>query len=266
MYWLIATYLFILGAALGSFAGAMAWRLYNKRNVVRERSECESCHHTLGWHDLVPLISWLSLRGKCRYCNSLIGKSPFLIESGLGLAFFSSYLFWPYGLDSTGIALLVAWLIALVLLTILFVYDSRHFLLPDVLVWPLVVVGVGIFCLRSMLQGVPIDMWPLEAGLSLIPISGLYGALYVISRGTWIGFGDVKLGLFIGLALGWQGALAALLVANYLGFFWVLPGLLNAKRTKSAHIPFGPFLIVATFVVFLWGERLINWFMDILVP
>jgi leader peptidase (prepilin peptidase)/N-methyltransferase len=262
---LIAIYLAALGAAMGSFAGAVAWRLEKRRDFVRERSECEHCHHVLAWYDLVPVFSWLALKGKCRYCHKSIGVSALALEIGLALTFAVTYLAWPYGFSALGIALFVLWLVSLVLLTILFVYDVRHFLLPDVLVWPLAALGAVIFVLNMLLSGVPAIEWALEAVLALLPVSGVYGLLYVISGGKWIGFGDVKLGLFIGLVLGWQGGLVALLLANYLGFFWVLPALLRQKVDRSTHMPFGPFLIVATYVVFLWKEPILGWVTSLLL-
>lgn len=250
---------------MGSFAGAVAWRLEKSRDFVRERSECEHCHHVLAPKDLLPIVSWLWLRGKCRYCKASIGKSALWLEIGLGLAFAVSFAVWPYGFTALGIALFAAWLVALVALAILFVYDIRHFLLPDVIVWPLAVLGVLMFVLRMLLETTPMGTWFIEAVLALLPVSGLYAALYVVSGGRWIGFGDVKLGIFIGLALGWQGALVALLLANYFGFFWVLPKLLRGKLDRASHMPFGPFLIAATYVAFLWGESLIKILRDFLM-
>ena len=258
-------YIAVLGAAMGSFAGAVAWRLEKGRDFVRERSECEHCHHVLGWLDLVPVASWLWLRGRCRYCGKPIGVSPLVLELGLATAFVLSYVAWPYGWGALGVLLFVTWLISLVLLTILFVYDVRHSLLPDVLVWPLAVIGAVGFCLLMLLREVPYGQWPLEVLLALLPISGVYGLLYVASGGRWIGFGDVKLGVFMGLVLGWQGGLLALLIANYLGFFWVLPSLLRGRLNRSARMPFGPYLILATFIVFLWGAQVLNWLADFLM-
>lgn len=265
MYIILFTYLFILGAAMGSFAGAVSWRLAKGRDFVRERSECEHCHHVLGWYDLVPVISWLWLRGRCRYCKKPIGTTPLILELGVGAAFAVSYGVWPYGWSMVALALFVTWLVSLVLLTILFVYDVRHFLLPDVLIWPLTAMGLIGFGLLMSLHAVPYARWPLEALLALLPISGVYGLLYVVSGGRWIGFGDVKLGLFMGLILGWKGAILALLVANYLGFFWILPALLRGKLDRSSRMPFGPYLIMATFVVFLWGAPLLGWFVNFLM-
>lgn len=252
-------YLFLVGAAMGSFAGAVAWRLEKGRDFVRERSECEHCHHTLAWYDLVPVVSWLQLRGRCRYCRKPIGLTALLLELAVGTAFALSFVIWPYGWEGVGIALFVVWLLALVALAILFVYDMRHSLLPDVVMWPLAALGTGMFVLLMLQRDAEFIQWPLEALLGLVPVTGLYGLLYAVSGGRLIGFGDVKLGIFMGLVLGWQGALLALLLANYLGFAWVTPALIRRKLKKDSRMPFGPFLIVATFLVFLWGEALMGW-------
>lgn len=258
-------YIFVLGAAFGSFAGAVAWRLEKRRDFVRERSECEHCHHSLAWYDLVPVLSWLWLRGRCRYCGADIGRSALLLEVGLGAAFALSYVYWPYDFGTLGLTLFIAWLAALVALAVLFVYDLRHYLLPDLIVWPLAVLGVLCFVLRQLLESVPLSQWPVEALLALLPIAGVYGLLYAVSGGKLIGLGDVKLGIFIGLTLGWQGALVTLLLANYLGFFWALPGLLRGGLSTSSRMPFGPFLIAAAFVTFLWGDALVAWFLDLVL-
>lgn len=253
---LIGVYIALLGSSMGSFAGAVAWRLYKGRDFVRERSECEHCHHVLGWYDLIPVVSWLQLGGRCRYCHRPIGTSALLLELGTAASFVLSFAFWPFGWSSLGLALFIAWLVSLVLLTILFIYDLRHSLLPDVLVWPLAVIGLAMFCMKALLEGQSYTQWPLEALLALLPITGVYGLLNVLSRGRWIGLGDVKLGLFIGLALGWQNATLTLFLANYLGFFWVIPGMVRGKFDRNARMPFGPFLILATFIAFLWGSSI----------
>ena len=102
-----------LGLLFGSFVNALVWRLRKKRDFVKERSECTHCHHVLEWYDLVPVLSWLSLGGKCRYCHKKIDDSP-LTEIGVSVAFAISYAWWPFGFSAAGWALLVLWLVALV--------------------------------------------------------------------------------------------------------------------------------------------------------
>lgn len=259
--------MFWLGAVFGSFAGAVAWRIKKEKDFVKGRSECEHCHHTLAPLDLIPIFSWLFLRGKCRYCKKPIGLSSLLLEVMLGLAFALTYLTWPFGFEGwlPG-AMFGIWLVGLVILAVLAIYDLRWTLLPDRLVWPLVVLAALFFVGRMILGGTPVGQWLLEALYGLVPITGIYGLLYLVSNGKWIGFGDVKLGIAIGLFLGWQQALLTLILANFIGFLFVLPGLISHRLDRSSHVPFGPFLIVGTVLAFLYGQPLINTYINFLFP
>lgn len=261
---LIILALFVFGAIFGSFGGAMVWRLKTGRRVANDRSECEHCHHKLSVLDLIPVLSWLTLRGKCRYCRKPIGWTPLLLEIGLGLVFVSSYVLWPWQLTTPlELSFFVAWLVACVMLAILFVYDLKWYLLPDRVIWPLAGVGVVLFICRALLNKWGLDQSFLELGLALVPVTGVYYVLHKVSQGRWVGFGDVKLGIFIGLALGWQGALLALVLSNFIGLVIILPGLLSGKFSRTSEIPFGPFLIVATIIAMLSGEHIIRWYLQL---
>lgn len=263
---IIVVYLALLGAALASFAGAMAWRLHEGRDAIKDRSECEHCHHKLSAWDLIPIASWLWLRGRCRYCGKPIGVQLLLMEIGLAGLFVASYLWWPYDVQTLlGLSLLVVWLLALVLLAILFLYDLRWYLLPDRIMWPLIGLGSIFFVLRAFSLEWPLPQAGFELAGGLLPVAGLYYVLYLISKGAWVGFGDVKLGLFIGLVLGWQGALIALMAANVIGLLWILPGMASGKIGRHSTIPFGPFLIIGTVVALLWGQPLIQAYLGLLL-
>ncbi|MFZ1812597.1 MAG: prepilin peptidase, partial [Candidatus Saccharimonadales bacterium] len=129
----------LLGLCFGSFVNALVWRIRKKRDIVRERSECTHCHHILAWYDLVPVVSYLLLRGRCRYCRKPIDDTP-LTELATALLFVISYLAWPYQLATVADwSLVVLWLVLLVGLVALADYDIRWYLLPDVIVFPLIV-------------------------------------------------------------------------------------------------------------------------------
>lgn len=263
---LTALALGVLGATFGSFAGATVWRIHKRKDIVKDRSECEHCHHKLGPADLIPVLSWLWLKGRCRYCGKSIGQSALWIELGLAVYFVTSYLFWPQPLDSTLAWLdLGLWLAMGIGLAILFLYDLRWFLLPDRVVFALVGLGAIDFGLRAVTQS-----WsPMQIGtelvLGLAAVAGLYGVLYAVSKGRWVGFGDVKLGVFMGLVLGWKLALLAVFAANVIGTLIVLPGLLTGKLARTSRVPFGPFLIIGFIVAGLWGEAVIEWYMHQLI-
>jgi prepilin signal peptidase PulO-like enzyme (type II secretory pathway) len=258
----IAIFLGLIGAAMGSFAGAFAWRLHTKRNFVSERSECEACHHKLSPAELIPIVSWLALRGKCRYCHASIGWLALATETAVAALFVISYLYWPLGFVAwQGIALFVLWLRYLVCLAILVIYDIRWMLLPNKIVFPLIGLGLLDASLRVSLFPDPNPVISvMYVGLGVAALAGVYSALYVVSKGKWVGLGDVKLGIFIGAVLGWQKALLVLFLANIIGFLIVAPGLLTGKLKRTSRIPFGPFLILAFIISGLFGDAIIAWY------
>lgn len=261
MYGYFIVGLGLLGLCMGSFVNALVWRLHKNRDFVRERSECTHCHHVLAWYDLVPVVSWLSLRGRCRYCHQPIEDSP-LVELGVSGLFVLSYIFWPFGFATVASQVVFGlWLVVLVLLAALFVYDQRWSLLPDKLVFPL----IGLACVVSAMRFFALEkLAPLDGAFMIAGgvtvMSGLYAVLYVVSKGAWVGFGDVKLNIALGAMLGWSGALLAVFLANILGVLVVVPGLLSKKLTRRSRVPFGPFLIAAFVITWLWGRLILDWY------
>jgi len=276
----------LFGAALGSFAAATVWRIrarqlvadkaageeYDKKEYKRlkkiiaspleDHSQCLHCSYKLKWYDLVPIISWLSLRGKCRNCKTPIGWFEFLMEIGVAAYFILSYVFWPGGVETgLSIAHFVLWLAAGVIMAILFAYDTKWFLLPDKLNIALAIVGLGIVGVTAA-ETNDLTGTLLSALGSVAILSGLYGALYLVSKGRWVGFGDVKLGVGLALILvDWQLALTALFLANFIGCLIVIPLLATKKLSRNAHVSFGPLLIAGTISAFFLGWAILNWYL-----
>lgn len=293
MDYLLYGLLFAIGACLGSFAVASAWRLrlrqllidkkdgykltaaekrelttlqkVGKKSVTKDRSVCLHCGRKLTPLDLIPVISWLWLRGKCRTCKKPIGVIEFAAEVGLGVALVASYLAWPFGFQSVGaIVLVLLWVVLLVLLTIHLVYDARWFLLLDVITIAISVIVVLYVTLRFITGYASFDSLTLMNMLgALIFLPGLYGVLYAVSKGKWIGYGDVK--LLVPLALmvpTWQHAFLALFLANLLGCLWIIPGAVSKKISRLTRIPFGPFLIIGWLITMMWGSAIISFYLD----
>lgn len=249
---------------MGSFVGALVWRLHTGRDFVKARSECESCHHKLSPLDLVPVFSWLLLRGKCRYCGKKIGLQALLLELTMGAVFACSYLIWPLGLGRWEVvASFALWLVFMVMLAALFVYDLKWRLLLDKLVFPLIALGFVDAGLRVAISG---ENYFVHVIGGAAVLGGLYAALYAMSGGKWVGFGDVKLGIFLGIVLGWEKALLVLFLANVLGFLVVVPGLMTGALTRKSQVAFGPFLIAAFVIAGLFGGTIIEWYMRSILP
>lgn len=254
----------VLGLIVGSFLNALVWRLRKKRDWVKERSECTHCHHVLAPKDLIPVVSWVWLKGKCRYCRKKIDDSP-LSELGLGLLFAVSYAFWPYVLQSVGdIALFVVWLVILAVFVVLCIYDFKWFLLPDKFTYTLIPLAIAFAGLRDIVGGTGFP----AACLGAVVCFGLFYVLYQVSKGTWIGGGDVKLAFPLGLLAGSAGgSLALIFLSSLVGTVYALPFIARKKRLKNVQVPYGPFLILAAVLVVLFYDRLYNGlFMTVLFP
>ncbi len=280
----------LVGAAFGSFAGASVWRLRARQlvadkkakqpvdakelkrlkglteaSLLKDRSRCLHCSYTLKWYDLIPIISWLSLRGKCRQCHAPIGRFELIIELAVAAFFVASYAFWPSALDSSlAVVHFILWLAAGVVLAILFAYDSKWFLLPDRLTIALAVIGLAIAVVSAIETSDPLGT-ALTAIGAVAVLSGLYLVLYGVSKGRWIGFGDIKLGIGLALILtDWQLAMIALFLANAVGTITVLPLLATGKLQRTSHVPFGPFLIIGTVAAWFVGWPILNWYLGLI--
>lgn len=260
-------FLFAVGAVFGSFAGAVAWRLHHGRDFIRERSECEHCHHVLSAMDLIPIVGWLSLKGKCRYCRKPVSWQYPLMELCLGGLFVLSYTVWPLGFESwQAIASFSLWLVFLVLLAVLVISDLKWMLLPDKIVFPLIFLGMVDAGLRVSLQtGAGLVVYASHVTLGIISLAGIYWLLYTFSKGKWVGYGDVKLSIFIGVVLGWQKTLLVFMLANTIGFLVVAPALALKLLTRKSRVPFGPFLIAGFVIAGLFGDAIIKWYLNLLV-
>lgn len=260
--WYAETYMVVillvwLGLSMGSFVGALTWRMHKKKNFVNDRSICEHCKHVLAWYDLIPLISWLRLKGRCRYCKKSIGWLAPVLEAGTASLFVLSYLVWPYALNTVGEWLiLVLWLVIVVGLVALLVFDIRWMLLPDSIVLPLIGIAFGMRLLEVFVFDItPKDFVGAQI-LGLLVGAGLFFGLHVVSKGRWMGGGDITLGMLIGTILGPLGALIALMIGFYSATLFILPLMAAKKLNKKSKVPFGPFLIIGLIVAQLWQEPL----------
>jgi prepilin signal peptidase PulO-like enzyme (type II secretory pathway) len=255
---MIVLLLIVLGLVLGSFVNAFVWRLHERKNWVTGRSECTHCHHELGPLDLVPVFSWLILRGRCRYCHKKIDDNP-LVELALPALFVVSYLFWPLPIEGRGALEFVFWIVFLTGFMILAVYDLRWFLLPNKVVFPLIGLAVVQVVAVAVYEA---DLKHLLLALSgAVVVAGIFYALFQLSNGTWIGGGDVKLGIVLGLlAGGFVEGFLLLFVASTAGMIAALPLIAKGKAHRKTHLPFGPFLIIGLIVVTLFGRDIIDWY------
>ncbi|NLY75404.1 MAG: prepilin peptidase [Firmicutes bacterium] len=230
--------LFIFGLVLGSFLNVLIYRIPRGESIVLPPSHCPSCDHRLGFFDLFPVLSYLGLRGRCRYCKTPISwRYPLveLITGGLTL------LCWiRFGPSSDG---LMALILTYALIVIAFI-DFEHQLIPNVLTLPMMVIGL----LFRIYQG------EIIAGI----LGGLIGGglllIITLLYPKGMGMGDVKFLAMAGVFLGWEKALFVLFNGSFLGVIVIVPLMLLKKIDRKTAFPFGPFLVVGTLIALYWEE------------
>lgn len=271
---LILVIVTIWGLIFGSFVDALIWRTHEqsllrekkhsaipaKLSILRGRSMCQSCSHVLEPWDLVPVLSWVFLRGKCRYCGAKISWQSPVIEIVTSLLFTLSYLVWPTTLHGLGLMQFCFWLAFLVGFVALAVYDLRWYILPDRIIYPLVCLALleGILSLTLFHGG-----WESALGSfwGVLIAGGIFYVLYQVSDGAWIGGGDVKLGVLLGIIVGGPMlSFLLLFIASLLGTLVSLPLLLAGKAKRSTLIPYGPFLIAAAVIIVLFKAHFVGLF------
>ncbi|MDB5183071.1 MAG: putative Prepilin peptidase [Candidatus Saccharibacteria bacterium] len=276
---MIVLILIVLGLCFGSFVNATVWRIHEQKalkqkpkrgskkpaltakelSISKGRSMCTHCHHVLAAKDLIPVLSWVELRGKCRYCGKRIEDTP-LAELLTPLLFVISYLWWPTTFTTMQTVNFVMWCVALVGFVALMIYDIRWLTLPNRIVYPLTVLAAGVAILNiTVFHGGMSSLK--DIGFAVLIDAGLFYGLFQLSKGKWIGGGDVKLGLLLGLLIAAPiPAFLVLFFASLIGTVLILPGLITKKVTAKSHIPFGPFLIIATIIVRLFGAGIVAWY------
>lgn len=260
-----------LGLCLGSFINALVYRLRwqetnlkisKKYSILRGRSICPHCKHALKAKDLIPVLSWVLLKGKCRYCGKPISSQYPLIEVTTASLFILSYLFWPQELTGAGLIAFIVWLAVLVGLIALAVYDIRWMLLPNKIIFPLYFLVASSTLIQSILTT---NYYLLTTAASGAAIGGgIFYILFQISNGKWIGGGDVKLGFLLGAIVGGPiPAFLVLFIASLLGSAFSVSLVLKSRLHKKSKIAFGPFLIAAAIVMQLFGDSIIDWYYSV---
>jgi len=267
LFSLIILMLFALGTAIGSFLNVVIYRTVHEENWTSGRSKCEHCHKTLLWFDMVPLVSYFLLGGKCRFCKTPLSLSHPVIELITGLLFV-----WWFGVGSLFFRLTahpfaaiqpIFWLVVGLCLVVIFFADIRYMIIPDEPV--ILLTGMTLlYRIGLTLGGVmqPVDFFKTILGCLLI--WGFFYCIWLFTQGKGMGFGDVKFVIPFSLLLGWPNVF----IGTFLAFcFGAIVGLiLMAIKKKSFHqaIPFGPFLVVSTLVTLVYGTHLWQWYTHLL--
>lgn len=242
-------FLFIAGIFVGSFLNVLIDRLSREESVIKGRSYCEKCKKELAWYDLIPVLSFIFLKGRCRYCHTRLSAYYPLIELTTGVLF-AAVLFFVLGQNINFITIInvIYYLFIASSLIVIFFADLKYGIIPDKIVFPSIIISL-------------IYLFLIHNSLFLIHVSAAFGAslfflfLFLVTRGRGMGFGDVKFSFLMGLILGFPNIIVSLYIAFLTGavvgcilIIW------RKKRMFGTKIPFGPFLVLGTFLALFWGE------------
>ena len=290
MNWLLLIFLFLSGLAVGSFLNCVIYRLHTGESFLKGFSHCPHCRHKLNWRDLVPVLSFVFLKGKCRYCHQKISLQYPIIEISTAAIFLLIFNFqfsiWnqslsllviapqlsnqlqPYGESLSGSAifnflnLIYYWLISCFLI-IIFVYDLKHLIIPDKVVYPAIAIvffnNFLISGFRFQVSGFMINIY------SALGAAGFFFLIWFFSKGKWLGFGDVKLVFLMGLLLGFPNILSAVFLAFFIGAIMGIGLIAAGKKKLSSQVPFGPFLVFGTFLSLFLGDNFIDLYLNLIL-
>lgn len=247
---MLIAFLFVLGLLIGSFLNVCIYRMPKEESVVTPPSHCGSCNTRLKAADLVPVLSWVLLKGKCRYCGAAISPRYALVELLTGGLF--AFLGWHYGFSAE----LVPALALTAIFVAIFFIDLDHCIIPDELVIAGFVV-TGLYLGWGALTGAfPLNL--IDRGLGFLIGGGLYLFLAVVTKGG-MGGGDIKLMAMLGFWLGSGGILWVVLLSSNIGAVASLLLIALKIKGRKDFIPFGPFIVIAAMLVMLYQEQLTGW-------
>ena len=246
-------YMFVIGTIMGSFFNVIGHRLSKNESAIKPRSHCEFCGHILAWYELIPIISFLIQGGKCRKCRAKLSWWYPLIEIITGLFFVGCYLYYGFTYD-----LLLALIISSVLI-ITCISDFNYLVILDEVLLVSSLAALVFIFLKEGFNGLIISL-----------LSGLLMFFFMLMvkivgdkafKRESLGGGDIKLSLFIGLVLGYKLSFINLVLASFLAlpvaFYYLV-------KLKDREVPFGPFLIISTFIIYIFSTQILE-FIDLLI-
>lgn len=270
---------FILGASIGSFLNVVILRLHQEKSLDG-RSQCPFCHHQLGFSDLIPIVSYILLAGKCRYCGHKLSIQYPLVELLTAVSFALLFLSQiPVVLNPFFLFTFAFFLFVVSVLIVISVYDLKWGLIPDKVIIPASLVALGYQLLSFGLTIVERHPTLSSRGLltersqgfltlfettllpNLLVASGIAVFFFLIilfTKGKGMGGGDFKLSIFIGLALGWPLALVAVFLGFLTGAIGSVMLILLGKKSFKQTVPFGPFLALGSLIALVYGDRILD--------
>ena len=253
---MLYTLAFILGGILGSFCNVCIYRLPLEKNIIKGRSFCTSCEKQINWYDNIPLLSFIFLKGKCRCGKSKINLQYFLVELVSATSFLLIY--YLYGISITTLLLIIL----IIFFIIIFFIDLKHYIIPNELTFPLMLIGF----IKSFDPNLNQSLFPNYIN-SLI--GGFFGYSIIWSiiffyktlrKKEGMGLGDAKLIAVVGFWFGWFSIPFTIFISSMVALIFSIPSLINKTKDISTQIPFGPFIIIGCLIYVTFANQIKNLF------
>jgi len=246
--------IFILGLILGSFSNVCIYRIPRNESIIYPASHCPKCGSHIKPVDNIPLLSFILLKGRCRNCKNKISIQYPTVEVLTGLIYLIIYLIYGLSIQS-----LIYIILSSALIIIAFI-DLNEEIVPDVISLPGIVIGFILSFFVSYISFINSALG-VAVGGGIILIIGLAGS--VIFKKEAMGGGDVKLAAMIGAFLGWRYIVISLFLGFFLGALAGIILIMSKIKSREDTVPFGPFIVLGSFITLLWGEKIISWYIGI---
>lgn len=250
---IVTIFIFIMGLLIGSFLNVCIYRIPREESIAYPPSHCTVCGNRIKPYDLIPVLSWILLRGKCRYCGEKISIRYALIEMITGIFFALTYLKYGYTLECFKFIILIPFLIVIGMID----YDTTDVYAKTT--WTGTAVGI-IFIIVNFYYGLGIKTYIYGGLLG----GGVISLIILITRG--MGWGDAEICLLSGVFLGLPSTILMLFMSFVIGGLSGVILIASGKKTRKDYIPFGPSIVAASIMTILIGNNIMNWYMNIFFP
>ncbi len=253
---MLYTLAFILGGIWGSFCNVCIYRLPLEKNIIKGRSFCPSCKEQIKWFDNIPFLSFIFLKGECRNCKSKIHLQYFLVELISATSFLLIY--YLYGISITTLLLIIL----IIFFIIIFFIDLKHYIIPNELTFPLMLIGF----IKSFDPNLNQSLFPnyinsLIGGFFGYSIIWLIIFFYkTLRKKEGMGLGDAKLIAVVGFWFGWFSIPFVIFISSMVALIFSIPSLIKKTRDMSTQIPFGPFIIIGCLIYVTFANQIKNLF------
>lgn len=245
--------IFALGITIGSFLNVCIYRIPREESIVFPSSHCTHCSHSLSWYDLIPVLSFLSLRGKCRYCGERISPQYPIVELLNGILYLFTYYYFGLTLEFAFYGFMASTLIVICLI------DYYKQIIPDETVLLILIITVIYKTTAFFLYKTPINFK--DSALGFLTGGLLFLAIALFSKGS-MGGGDIKLIAVLGIILGLKKTILNILLSFIIGAVISVYLLLSGKKGRKDAIPFGPFINISFIITLFWGDAIIKWYIQ----